>query len=318
MESKHPTKISLVSDTSFADHRIMRCRNYSISFTPENTVFTSDKGSLYVNAEGGSVVMPEDNECELNRVYFGDGYMASFYPNQPVLIRTVTGVYVFATADHFRGYYTYGHNTNILNSSRGVVLKEDDQLYFVSSSSEVVHYDLSAITEDLKFKQESWGLKNVREATARFAVDAKDICDDPKGGVYSLTNKGEVRRLPENKTSLTVKAESAGSHIFFTAIGATEDFVCVAGYMKDNKHNAIQLLTADLSKEIDGPIVAPASCRLSVIKVVMFIQWLLQKEKEEAFLYSAACIVKFSCTRSSRTSFMKDSELCSILSQAVR
>lgn len=262
MDSVKTVKVSLESDTTFADHRVMKCKNYSLSFSGENSMFTSEHGTLYVNPEGGSVIMPEDNECELNRVVFLDDYMASFYPNQPVLIRTLTGVYLFATEDHFRGYYTFGHNTNILNSSRGVVLKPDNQLYFVTSGNEVVHYDLAAIVQDLSNKQETWSIKNVVKATTKFNADSKDICDDPNGGIYSLTNKGEVKKLPENKHSLHIAEDSKGSHIFFTSIGATEDYVCVAGYMKDNKHNAIQLLAADLSKVLDGPIVAPATCKI--------------------------------------------------------
>lgn len=262
MDASKPTTVTLESNTPFTDHRILKCKNYSLSFSGENAMFTSEQGTLYVNPEGGSVIMPEDNQCEINRVVFLGDFMASFYPNQPVLIRTLTGVFMFATEDHFRGYYTFGLHNNLLNANRGVVLKDDGQLYFVTPAREVVHYDLAAIVEDLKFKQDTWSLKLVRSATTKWEVDPKDICDDPKGGVYSLTNKGEVRRLPENKQALTVSQESNGSKIFFTGLAATEDYVCVAGYMKDNKHNAIQLLAPDLSKMLDGPIVAPASCTL--------------------------------------------------------
>ena len=191
-----------------------------------------------------------------------DEYLVSFYPNQPAIIRTLTGIFICATEDHFRGYYTFGLNHNIHNSNRGVVLKEGDQLYFVSAGAEVVHYDLPAIIESLKFKQETWSIKNYVKATTKFVVDAKDICDDPQGGVYSLTSKGEVRRLPKNDASIVVKQDSQGSQIFFTALAATVDYVCIAGYMKDNKHNALQLLSSDLSKETDGPITAPAACTL--------------------------------------------------------
>lgn len=253
-------KVALISNTPFADHRAMKCRNYSISFSGENTMLTSENGTLFVNPEGGSVIFPEENQTEINRIVFLQDYIASFYPNQSVLIRTISGVFICATEDKFRGYYTFGLNNNLINSNRGAILKDDSQLYFVTAGAEVVHYDLAALIEDLRFKQDTWSIKNIKPATCKFAVDSKDICDDPNGGVYSMTNKGEIRKLPENTHSIVLKQNSQGSPIFFTALGATEDYVCVAGYMKDNKHNAIQLVAGDLSNETDGPVTAPAEC----------------------------------------------------------
>lgn len=258
-------KVSIVSDTDFADHRIMRCKNYSISYTREFTMLTSEHGTLFVNPEGGSIIMPEDNERELNRVVFMDDYIVSFYPNQPAVVRTITGVYIFSTEDKFRGFYSFGLNTNVCNAGRGVVLKENNQLFFVTASAQVVHYDLPKIMEGLTFKQEIWSMNNIVQATTKFDVNPKDICDGPEDSVYSMSATGEVSLLP-GETKLVPNNEASGSKIFFTALAATRSYVCIAGYMKDNKHNSIQLLTADLTKETDGPITAPANSRLGIIK----------------------------------------------------
>lgn len=262
MDSSKPFKITLESEAPFADHRVLQSKNYSLSFAGENTMFTSDHSTLYVNPEGGSVMLPEDNECEINRVVFMKDYIASFYPNQPVLIKTITGTFICATADHFRGYYTFGLHENLLNANRGVVLKNDNQLYFVTAGADVVHYDLAALIQDLRFKQETWSISNEVKATNHFPVDAKEICDDPNGVIYSLTSGGQVRRLPENKQSIVIPHDSHGSHIYFTSIAATEDYVCVGGYMKDSKHNAVQLIDANLTKVLDGPITTLTDCRL--------------------------------------------------------
>lgn len=56
------TKISVISNESYADYRVLQCENYSISFVKDYAVFTSEHGSLYVNPEGGTVIMPEENE----------------------------------------------------------------------------------------------------------------------------------------------------------------------------------------------------------------------------------------------------------------
>lgn len=50
--------------------------------------------------------------------------------------------------------------------------------------------------------------------------------------------------------------------IFFTAIAATSDYVCVSGYMAGNQHNALQLIKADLSKETHGPKTSKADSRI--------------------------------------------------------
>lgn len=62
MTTAPPLKVDKIE--SFADHRVMRTQNYGICFTKEYTVFTSEKGTLYVNEEGGTVIMPEENECK--------------------------------------------------------------------------------------------------------------------------------------------------------------------------------------------------------------------------------------------------------------
>ena len=46
----------------FADYRSHQCENYSVCFDQNHTMFTSKKGTLYVNPEGGSIIMPEENE----------------------------------------------------------------------------------------------------------------------------------------------------------------------------------------------------------------------------------------------------------------
>lgn len=259
--SKQAKKLSVISDTDFADYRVMKCKNYSISFTQDYSMLTSEHGTLWVNPEGGSIIMPEENEREINRVIFMEDYVVSFYPNQAALIRTLTGVFICATEDHFRGFYTFGLNSNVDNASRGVVLKENNQLYFVTVGAQVAHYDLAAIVEELRFKQDTWSIKNVIKAVALHDLDSKDICDADGEGFYSMTSNGVVKLNP-CKAEITLKGEHQNSHIFFTTLAATKDYVCVAGYMKANKHNAIQLMTADLSKETDGPVTALAECKI--------------------------------------------------------
>lgn len=186
------SKVSLISDENFADYRALKSQNYSISFTDEYSMFTSEKATLFVNPEGGTVLWPEENQTEIERVVFGKEYFVSFYPNQPALIRTLSGLFVCATEDTFKGYYTFGLESNVPNCNRSVVLKNDKDLYFLNTANEVCHYDLSVVLNDLKYKQDTWGIKNIHKVSKRFKLDLKDIAEGPGDKIYGVNSEGLV------------------------------------------------------------------------------------------------------------------------------
>lgn len=262
-DNKPASQTTLVSIEPFTDYRALQCENYSISFTEHYTIFTQNKATLFINPEGGSVIFPEENDCELERVYFKDNqYFVSFFPNQAALIRTSTGLYMASTEDHFMGYYSFGFEDNVKNCNRSVVLLKDKDLYFVNTAGEVVKYDLEAILEDMRFKQDSWGIKTVHKRVQKFDIQAKDVVEGNTGVVYAFTAKGLVKTLDTDKSSeIKVEDSKDGERIHFTALAATKDYVCISGYLPDIQHNAIQLLKADLSEEIEGPLVTPSDCK---------------------------------------------------------
>ena len=185
--------------------------------------------------------------------------MCSFFPNQEVLIRTMTGLFLCCTEDKYMGYYSYGLDNNIYNANRGAILKYDKDLYFLNTHGEVVYYDIDEILDRLKFKSETWGIKNMQKRTFKFAQDCKDICDGPGDLLYALTSDGTIYNCPtkgrtERYPDINIAHELKGDKIYFTTIAATGDFVCVAGYMPDNQHNSIQLVRANLASTLDGPI----------------------------------------------------------------
>lgn len=176
---------------------------------------------------------------EIERLLFKNyEYIVSFYPNQPVLIKTNTGVFICATEDLFKGYYTFGLDSNVPNCNRGALIKNDKDLYFVNTQGDVCHYELEAIWDSLKTKQETWGLKNFVKPSKVLRLDAKDICEGPGDKIYSLTSSGHVKEISEGN-EFTVQHNLQESHIFFTAVAATEDYVCVSGYMTTNQHNVL-------------------------------------------------------------------------------
>ncbi len=188
--------------------------------------------------------------------------MVSFYPNQPALIKTNTGIFIAVTEDLFKGYYTYGLETNVPNCNRSAVLKNDKDLYFVNHKGDVVHYDLGTIILEHRTDQEKWGLNNVVKAWKVFNVNAKDINEGPGNTIYSLTATGVIRQLPEGP-EFTVSNQFEGTKIFFTGIAATDDYVVASGYMPNNQHNIVHLVKGDLSAELDGPIMTKAASRFT-------------------------------------------------------
>lgn len=188
--------------------------------------------------------------------------MVSFYPNQPALIKTNTGIFIAVTEDLFKGWYTYGLDGNVPNCNRSVILKNDKDLYFVNTQGDVVHYDLGAIIEDHRTDQQKWGLHNVVKSLRVFKVSAKDICEAPGDKLYSVSAVGVVKQLPEGG-EFTVSNMYLGKKIFFTGIAATEDYVMVSAYMPDNQHNVVHVLRADLSAEVDGPVMTVAASKLA-------------------------------------------------------
>lgn len=91
--------------------------------------------------------------------------MVSFYPNQPALVKTNTGIFICTTEDLFKGFYTFGLDSNIPNANRSAVIKNDKDLYFVNTSGDVCIYDLERILDNFKVAQDIWGLKNKVKAT---------------------------------------------------------------------------------------------------------------------------------------------------------
>ena len=72
MEETQTGKLSVASDETFADYRVLQCENYSLSFNKHYSMLTSNHGTLFINPEGGTVIMPEENESTVWVTISGD------------------------------------------------------------------------------------------------------------------------------------------------------------------------------------------------------------------------------------------------------